>query len=280
MMQPHMQKFVIIIKTHQFMTTFRNILLLCGILLTCLFISSCEDIWNRCIDGNGTLAYATRELQPFEKIQVNGDFEVQIDTGSESSVVIKADENLLDLVVTHVSGDQLIIEPRNNDCLRPSHRILITVTTPVLSDIHLDGSGYIHCQGLETDELAINLQGSGEIMFYSAKATSAVVYLQGSGLISCGAFTENLTAQLEGSGEITMNGASVNADLKIIGSGRINADQMTTDVCYAYISGSGRIDTQVNNALDITIIGSGMVVYRGNPTVESYISGSGKVIHQ
>jgi hypothetical protein len=55
---------------------------------------------------------------------------------------------------------------------------------------------------------------------------------------------------------------------------------MITDTCSCYISGSGRIDTRVNNLLNVTITGSGMVYYFGNPVVASYISGSGKVIHQ
>jgi len=280
MMQPVLQKFVIMNKTQKLMKTYRKAYFLPGILLTGILFSSCEDIWNRCVDGNGTRASETRDMEAFERIQVNGDFEVQIDTGRESSVVIEADENLLDLIVTHVSGGQLIIETRNNDCVRPSRPIEITVTTPSVNNIHLTGSGYVYCYGLKTDELAISLEGSGQVECYETEASSASVDLQGSGFIICSLYTENLAAQLEGSGEIKLTGESVNSDLKITGSGRIKADQVITDVCYAYISGSGRIDTRVNSVLDITIIGSGIVYYWGNPTVESYISGSGKAIHQ
>jgi hypothetical protein len=241
---------------------------------------SCEDIWNRCVDGNGTRINETRELENFERIQVNGDFTVQIDTGNASYVVIRVDENLTDLIVTHVSGDRLIIETRNNDCIRPSHPVEITVVTPAYSEITLSGSGIVRCSGLNTNAFSINLEGSGEIQCNQVEAATVTADLLGSGFIEGVFFTENLSAALDGSGEIRMSGASVNADLKLIGSGRIQALDVVTDVCYAYVSGSGRIDTRVNNALDITIIGSGSVYYAGNPTVESYISGSGKVVHQ
>jgi hypothetical protein len=237
-------------------------------------------MWNRCVDGNGMRTSETRSLQLFDRIQVNGDFEVQVDTGRTSSAVVEVDENLLDLVVTHVSGNTLIIESRNNDCLRPTHPIEITVTTPAVSEITLNGSGYVNCYGLAAEELNLILQGSGMIDCFEVEATSVSVSLEGSGFINCSLYTENLTTHLEGSGEIGMSGASVNSDLKIIGSGRIKADRVNSNVCVAYISGSGRIDTRVESVLDITIIGSGMVYYSGNPTVESYISGSGKVVHQ
>jgi hypothetical protein len=258
----------------------QRLLLLPGIFFSLIFFISCEDLWNHCVDGNGTRMFETRQLESFDQIQISGDFDVQIDTGRESSVVVETDENLLDLVVTHVSGNKLIIETRDDHCLNPSRPIEITINTPTASEIILEGSGYINCYGLRTEELTIELDGSGQIECYEVEATSVTIDLQGSGMISSSLTTGNLEAQLEGSGEIRLNGASVSSDLKITGSGHIRADQVDTDVCVAYISGSGQINTLVNNALDVTIIGSGLVYYKGNPTVDSYVSGSGKVIHQ
>jgi len=60
----------------------------------------------------------------------------------------------------------------------------------------------------------------------------------------------------------------------------MRASQLNTDVCVAYFSGSVIIDTDVNNTLDVTIIGSGVVNYFGNPVITSDISGSGKIVRQ
>jgi hypothetical protein len=212
-----------------------------GLLFAALGLTSCEDMWNHCVDGNGYRSNVTRTMGSFNEVIVNGEFEVQIDTGRASSVFIDGDENLLDLVVTHVSGNQLIIETEDHTCLQPTHPIVVTVTTPDLSGIHLNGSGKVNCDGLHTDELSLYLDGSGEM---------------------------------------GLNGVAGNAEYNILGSGHIQGGEMITDTCSCYISGSGRIDTRVNNLLNVTITGSGMVYYFGNPVVESYISGSGKVIHQ
>jgi hypothetical protein len=243
-----------------------------------LIFTSCEDLWNRCVEGNGIRTSDSRPLQSFTRVEVNGDFEVQIDTGNVSSAIIEADENLIELIVTHVSGSKLIIETRNDACIKPTHPIEISVNTTALEEIILNGSGYVYNYGLKTQNLSVNLTGSGKVDCNNAEAQVAKLELEGSGSINAHMNSENLTTTLEGSGEIKVTGVSVYTDHKIIGSGHIIADEVDCDVSVVYISGSGIVDTRADNALDVTIIGSGTVYYRGNPTVSSYISGSGKVI--
>jgi hypothetical protein len=246
--------------------------------MTGLLFTSCEDLSNHTVDGNGNRTTDTRSLQAFRLVQLNGDFEVQIDTGSVFSALVEADENLIDLIVTYVSGNKLIIESANGTSLKPTHPIQITITTTALDEITLNGSGYVYCYGLETGELTMNLAGSGQIECYDVKSSTVNAQLEGSGLINCRLVSENLTASIEGSGEIKLSGESLNTDYKIIGSGQIKANYLNTGVSVVYISGSGVADTRVSNALDVTIMGSGIVYYTGNPSVESSISGSGKVI--
>ena len=248
--------------------------------LLAIIMSSCDNLWDSCIEGNGYRITETRDLNGFEQIQINGEFDVDIDTGSTYSVKIQSDENLMDVIVTHVSGNRLIIESRNGTCLRPSSPIEMVVTVPFLTSVTLNGSGSIYCFGMDVEELNVTLTGSGQISMLQVTSTGMDLELEGSGIINASGVAENVTADLEGSGEIRITGNAVNTDLKIIGSGRIKAGSLVTEVCYAYISGSGIINTHVVNALDVTIIGSGIVYYAGDPVVESYISGSGKVVQQ
>jgi len=103
----------------------------------------------------------------------------------------------------------------------------------------------------------VRLVGSGQVECHQLQANTVNYELEGSGSINSSVSTESLAVQLEGSGEIKLNGTAVNSDLSLIGSGRIKAGQLNTDTCVAYISGSGTTDTDVNLALEVTIIGSG-----------------------
>jgi hypothetical protein len=250
------------------------------ILMVLISLSSCEDFWNHCVDGNGVRTSDTRDLSSFSQIQVNGDFEVQVDTGAASSAVIEADENLMGNIDTRVSGDRLIIESRNGGCLKPTHAIEITITTPVIHSMELNGSGYLYCFGLETSDLDIRVSGSGQIECNQLKASSVTYEQEGSGSINSSVATENLTARIDGSGEIGLTGTSASSDYTVIGSGRILSGHLVTDACIVQISGSGTVDTYVNHALDVTISGSGIVYYDGNPSITSHISGSGKIVRQ
>lgn len=260
------------------MKTFGMIQKITALILTGMLFTACDDIWDRNIDGNGNRDMENRSLESFSSVEINGDFEVQIEIGTSSKAVIETDENLMQYIITHVSGNKLIVEIRDDVNLRPSRPIEITVTTPAVDQIELNGSGYVYCYEIETEELSVHLAGSGQIEFSNAVASSAELELDGSGFIRGELYVENLTTKIEGSGEIRAEGTSVNTNHKIIGSGRINADEVLAEVSTVYISGSGITDTYASEALDVTIIGSGIVYYSGNADLDSYISGSGKVI--
>jgi hypothetical protein len=172
------------------------------------------------------------------------------------------------------------VETRDGVCIDPTNPIEITISTPNLEEITLNGSGIVYSYELDTEELSVNLTGSGSITCDDVIAQSVYLGLEGSGVISCDQLSENLTTQLEGSGEILISGETISSDHKIIGSGNIKANQVITDQCVVYVSGSGVVDTHVIQTLDITIIGSGIVYFSGNPIVHSYISGSGQVIER
>lgn len=255
-----------------------NRLIFLPLILAGTLFTSCDEIWHHCVEGNGHASTESRTLPPFSQIQVNGDFNVQVTTDTATVAVVEADENLQDLIKTYVSGDKLIIESKNGDCLNSSHTIGIRVTSPVMSNIELNGSGDVHCSNLNTNDLILRLSGSGKIECTRATARSVKLVLEGSGNIECEADMEDLYSQIDGSGEIKIIGSALNSEIRVIGSGHQRADQLSTDVCITYISGSGIIDTRVSKSLDVTIIGSGIVNYLGNPVITSYISGSGKIV--
>lgn len=264
----------------KFNTSLNKLILIPGFVMVFALFISCEGFWNNCKEGNGHISTETRTLSTFSRVEINGDFKVLVDTGSSSFAVIEADENLQDLIVTNVSGDKLIIETRNGDCLYPTHPVEIRIKTPSVSQIVLNGSGNVYCNGLISEELFLRLSGSGDMHFTEINAVSATLELEGSGNIDFGTNVEDLYAECEGSGEIRLNGEARNSELRVIGSGHLRASQLNTDICIAFINGSGTIDTDVNISLDVTIMGSGTVNYYGNPVISSYISGSGKIVRQ
>jgi len=243
-----------------------------------ILLYSCEGIWPDCLDGNGVVTTETRDVSSFTGVQSNGDFEVYIYPGEETGVLVEADENLMDLIITRVSGSDLIIETRRGNCIRSSEVIRITVRVPELSHIDLNGSGKIYCDSLSSGSFSTELDGSGAIYFDYVAVTDMDIELNGSGNISMYGAYSSVDAVIDGSGEINLSGVSPTTDYLINGSGNIRADNLATDTCYASITGSGNIYARVKDLLEVDITGSGIVYYYGdNPAVNTKISGTGQV---
>jgi len=244
-----------------------------------ILLYSCEGIWPDCLDGNGVMTTETRDVSSFTGVQSNGDFDVYIYPGEEIGVTVEADENLMDLIITRVSGNDLIIETRHGNCIRSSEDIRITVRVPELSRIDLNGSGNIWCDSLTTQSFDAELDGSGIIRCVSLSVSTLDVEMDGSGEVEANGVFDEVTTVIDGSGEVILTGESPNADLSINGSGKIEAGNLVTHTCYANITGSGTIYTRVMDLLEVDISGSGIVYYYGDsPVVNTKISGSGQVI--
>jgi hypothetical protein len=68
-------------------------------------------------------------------------------------------------------------------------------------------------------------------------------------------------------------------ECSIAGSGSIKAYELNTNILFATVTGSGNIRSTVNNKIKATVVGSGSVYYKGNPTyIDSNSIGSGDVI--
>jgi hypothetical protein len=251
-----------------------------SLLMAVAMFSSCENFWNHCLKGNGNRITETRTVTSFEEISANGNFDVRVDTGEQPGLIVRADENLMNHVVTRISGNRLIIESKHGDCLNPSIPIEIDVTVNKLNSMELNGSGNMSCFGLKTENLEILLTGSGQMDLQGLTSSSVRYTLEGSGYLNSNVIAGNLQAGIDGSGEIRIAGTAASSDLRITGSGFLRAKELNSLVCEAYISGSGNIETFVTQTLNVTITGSGTVYYGGNPVVTSDISGSGNVIRQ
>jgi hypothetical protein len=222
-------------------------------------LSSCHKLGN-CIRGNGVVALEERGLRQFNRVVLNGSYEVNILPGTAHRVVVDAESNLIDFISTRVSGQTLVIEVHQNRCLNNTIPVIINVYAPLVDQVELNGSGLITAYGLYLDEFYINLNGSG-----SVDVDLDVLFLE---------------ANISGSGRINLSGLAETGELSISGSGSIHAYPLLQSKCYATISGSGNMYVHANRLLDAVITGSGTIYYRGNPDVVSSISGSGRLVKQ
>jgi hypothetical protein len=226
------------------------------ILPAVLMIQSCDV---HCIRGNRDLTTEYRSTETFDGVRTEGSWDVVVHEDSISYVIIEAESNLLPYIYTTVTDDDLVVRTRDHRCLNNRLPITVHIYSPTLQRAALEGSGNIKIDKLTGQNATLLISGSGEI-------ESEVE-------------AEELTAQISGSGEMYLSGSCDISEMEISGSGDIRAYGLQQGTCFATISGSGDMYLYVLNLLDVRILGSGDVHYKGNPQLRTSITGSGEVVH-
>lgn len=216
--------------------------------------------WEK-IEGNGHLTKESRSVGNYTAIASAGPWNVMVAYGTEKSVQVEADENLLEYIETKVEDGELSIRSKKRANLWSKNKITIYVTLTRLTDVSLSGSGNIMGEGKFENEgtTHFRVSGSGDIKMGFHKVQHADV-------------------AIAGSGNIHLSGTASKLSAKISGSGNADCSELVSDEASVGISGSGNVKVYANKSIEARISGSGNVYYKGAATdIEQHVAGSGHV---
>jgi hypothetical protein len=219
-----------------------------------IFLASCNVLGER---GNGNVVKQERKVSAFNAIEVSGAFDVYLSLGSAQSVIVEADDNLLPLIRTEVSGSTLKIE--NKEPIHNSKSLKVYITVTDLNRIEVSGAVDLHSQNkLTLTELSIEISG----------ATDAFLDIA----------VQKLEVSSSGGSNLKLTGMANRVDLDASGAVDIRAFELLTEIVSLDISGAGEVDINVTKELNASVSGAGTVRYKGNPAkIDTDISGAGSV---
>lgn len=190
------------------------------------------------IIGSGNKKTESRQVSGFSEIVINNVGTLTITQTTNESLTIEADDNILPLLTSEVSGNRLILGTKPNTSFSTNNPINYNLTVKDLSVIEASGAA---------------------------------------GIIAKNINTPKLTAVFSGSGDVKISGTAQRQDLNIKGSASYKAFELASKEAYVIIKGSGSAFVNVSNVLDVKISGSGSVKYEGNPTISKKITGAGSI---
>ena len=197
-----------------------------------------SDTAGSATDGSGVAATQAREVSAFRSVDLAGSNNVVVRVGERQSVVVKADDNLLDRVTTEVQSGTLVIANTPGSFTTKSP-MRVEIDVPALDAVTLSGSGNIVVTGVDAKRLVVHLPGSGTL---------------------------------------TGDGAATHLDIAVGGSGMVQLTRLVASDVRADVSGSGSIFVTATKRLDASVSGSGAILYAGSPpNVTSNITGSGAI---
>lgn len=208
--------------------------------------------------GSGNLVKQTRQVSDFTGLKVSGDVEVILTQGNTVSVVVEADDNLIEDVLTDVSGSTLSIgfekyvNLRNGTCN-------VYITVPELNKIQVSASAEIKATGVfkTADAFFISASSSGEVKI-NANAPSINLQSSSAGQIKISGRTRTLTAQASSGAEI-------------------HARDLLSENTDAEASSGADVDVYASMLLNANASSGGSIDYRGNPTVSKQESSGGSI---
>jgi Putative auto-transporter adhesin, head GIN domain len=194
--------------------------------------------------GGGPRVTETRNVEPFDRIEVSDGIDVDVVPGAGTEVRVRAGEDVLDRVSTEARGGVLRLDLVDRGIVigpDPLGDARVTVAAASVRGLLINGSGDVTLSGVEEDELEIEVEGSGEI--------------DASGTV------DRLTATIEGAGDA-------------------NLSDLAARTAHVSVRGAGDADLNVSEQLDVEVHGAGDVTYRGAARVQSSIEGAGDLRHE
>jgi hypothetical protein len=231
------------------------------IIFSGIFILMISVAFNSCtylggINGNGNVVSETRDVSSFNKIRVGGAFEVFLTQGSTESLTIEADENLIPLIRTDISGGALIISSREN--IGNFKKLQIFVQVKDLKKLDISGACHIKSEGtFNLSKLSLECSGASQLN----------LLLNGE-LIRC---------NLSGAAETSLSGTVSECELELSGAASLYAYDLIAEEIDLRMSGAANAKVHATQSLRVNASGAASAKYKGNPDVHQNVSGAANV---
>lgn len=214
----------------------KNILI---ILLAVVAVSSSACFQDNSLRGSNNIVSEIRSVTDFDRVLVFGVVDANIVQGTDFSVTVQANDNLIRFVDTDLNGTTLEVGMATGNFRDINAEVEIVL--PTLTGITVGSTGDALVENFSNlSGLSVDMSSTGNISINNS---------------SC----EELTANLSGTGEL-------------------GAFSMTATTAEVNVSGTGGAEVTVSTALSGSIRGTGDIRFRGNPTLDVTVSGTGELI--
>lgn len=190
-------------------------------------------------------------LTGFERIRLEGPFEVEVTTGGSTGAVATGDARSLDRVSVRVDGRTLVVASSVNawggypGAVRSLPRV--TVSASELSSAVVTGGGRLSIDRMRGQHIALALTGAGALTVGHADA-------------------DRLEATLVGTGALTVAGAALQARFQSNGAGTIAAEGLDVGALTVTTQSAGDSRFSARHTATVSASGQGVVQVAGTAT--------------
>jgi len=230
------------------------------ILSLCLGIVSCINGQSyRTVRGNGNVVKKERSASYFDGVRVSSGIDVYLSQGDKESIVVEADENLHEYILTEIRDNVLVVRTDNVN-IREAEVKRVHVTISNVKSLRTSSAGDLVCKTpIKADNIELDASSAGDI--------------------STELYAKNVEVDISSSGNIKMWGTAdiLNADLS--SAGDLEAFDFKVKEAKVDVSSAGDARINVSDKLVARASRAGDVTYLGNPKSVDARSSSAGGIH-
>jgi len=225
-------------------------------------LSSCYiDGWGTGISGNGNVVEESRDVDGFTAVEVSTGIDVFLTQGNGFEVLVEADENLQEVILTELKGDRLVIRTDNVN-IRNAKAKKVHVTLPELSGLKISSAG--DCVGqtpFECDDLRLSISSAGDL--------------------NLEVDADRIDVDISSSGDAKLAGSAKELDASLSSAGDLNAFDLIAGKVDVSVSSAGDARVYATEEISMSASSAGNIYYRGNAqVVYSNSSSAGSIIHR
>jgi hypothetical protein len=228
------------------------------LIFICLAITACADGQiRRTVYGNHNVIKKERTAGSFTGIRVGTAIDVYLTQGDKMSLVVEADENLHEYIVTEVKDDVLHIYFDAN--VRDAETKRVYITMKEINSVSTSSAGDILGETpIKTDNFRVSASSAGDIKLE--------------------VYAKDIEADASSSGDITLIGEAETLKADLSSAGDLNAYDLKVKEADLSVSSAGDADIFVTERLIARASSAGDVNYKGDPKyVDAHSSSAGGV---
>ncbi|MGU3389427.1 GIN domain-containing protein [Sphingomonas sp. M1A8_2b] len=216
--------------------------------------------------GAAPVASRTISVGSFDRIRVEGPFEVRVATGSPRAT-IGGDPRIIEGVAVRIDGTTLSVrkgtggwgeQPRSGGGAAAGP-IVVTLSTPGLVSASVAAGGRLTIARMRGMKVDVTVSGNSSLALAAAD-------------------TDQLNATLIGTGQMTLAGRASRARLIASGPGAIDASGLAVNDLAVHLDGVGEVKAAARYTALVTNSGLGTVTVAGNAKCRVEAAAGGPVV--
>jgi hypothetical protein len=196
------------------------------------------------IEGSGKIVKETRELSNFNAVKTATAIDVVLSQGENFSVIVEAEDNLIEHIKTEVEGNTLKVYTKAN--LKPKEAMKVHVTLIDVEELSASSAGdIIGKTSVRSEVLKLKTSSAGDI--------------------TLDIDVEILKCSLSSSGDMLLSGSADELYADLSSAGDLNAFKLKARVADVTTSSAGDAKIYVTGSLKARASSGGDILYMGEP---------------